>query len=55
VLWLGGPTSDPEIQQNAAAFRDTIRAHGWNEGHNLRIDVRWYGSSFTAAPAAPTR
>ena len=47
VLWLGGVPSDPEVQQTAAAFRDTLRGLGWDEGRNVRIDVRWYPVSFT--------
>jgi putative ABC transport system substrate-binding protein len=47
VLWVGGPPSDPAVGQNVAAFRDTMRVLGWSDGRDLRIDVRWYASSFT--------
>jgi putative ABC transport system substrate-binding protein len=47
ALWLSSSPSDSDVQQNAAAFRDTIRGLGWDEGRNLRIDVRWYPVSFT--------
>src|SRR5687767_8635135 len=47
VLWLGSSPSDPEVQRNASAFRDTMRGLGWDDGRNLRIDVRWYAASFT--------
>ena len=47
VLWLGSSPSDPEVQRNAVAFRDTMRGLGWDDGRNLRIDVRWYAASFT--------
>jgi len=32
---------DPEGQARAAAFRQGLRALGWTEGQNLRIDWRW--------------
>ena len=47
VLWLGATPSDPEVQRYVAAFRETIRGFGWDDGRNLRVDVRWYAPSFT--------
>jgi putative ABC transport system substrate-binding protein len=47
VLWLSGPPTDAAVQPNMTAFRDTIRALGWEDGRNLRIDVRWYAATFT--------
>src|SRR5215218_5171624 len=47
VIWLSGNVNDPAVQRNAAAFRDTMRGLGWDDGRNLRIDVRWYAASFT--------
>src|SRR6188474_1969718 len=47
VIWLSGNVNDPVVQLNAAAFRDTMRGLGWDDGRNLRIDVRWYAASFT--------
>jgi putative ABC transport system substrate-binding protein len=47
VLWLGAAPSDPEVQRYVAAFRETIRGLGWDDGCNLRVDVRWYAPSFT--------
>ena len=49
VLWLGGlGPSDLETQQAAAAFRESMRAFGWVDGRNLRIDLRWIGAAFSA-------
>ena len=49
VLWLGGlGPSDLETQQAAAAFRESMRAFGWVDGRNLRIDLRWVGAGFSA-------
>jgi putative ABC transport system substrate-binding protein len=47
VIWLGGNVSDPVVQRNAAVFRDTMRGLGWDDGRNMRIDMRWYAASFT--------
>jgi len=49
VLWLGarGP-SDPDSQRVATAFRESMRALGWEDGRNLRIDLRWIGATFSA-------
>jgi putative tryptophan/tyrosine transport system substrate-binding protein len=33
--------SDPEGQARLAAFRQALEQLGWNEGHNIRIDIRW--------------
>jgi len=32
-----------EGQARVAAFRDGLRQHGWTEGHNVHIDLRWGG------------
>jgi putative tryptophan/tyrosine transport system substrate-binding protein len=33
--------SDPEAQARIAAFRQGLRALGWVEGHNLRMELGW--------------
>ena len=33
--------SDPEVQANVTAFRQSLQKLGWTEGRNLRIDYRW--------------
>jgi putative ABC transport system substrate-binding protein len=48
VLWLGGSSGDPWVQRSAAAFGDTMRGLGWDDGRNLRIERRSYPASFTA-------
>jgi putative ABC transport system substrate-binding protein len=37
----GFTESDPEGQILLAAFRDGLRAAGWIEGRNVRLEVRW--------------
>jgi putative tryptophan/tyrosine transport system substrate-binding protein len=38
---MGYPENDSEAQSYLAAFRDGLRALGWTEGRNARIDTRW--------------
>ena len=33
--------SNPEGQARLAAFRQALEQLGWNEGRNIRIDIRW--------------
>jgi putative tryptophan/tyrosine transport system substrate-binding protein len=35
--------SDPEAQRRMSALRDGLEKLGWNDGRNVRIDVRWGG------------
>ena len=35
--------SDPEAQHRMSALRDGLEKLGWNDGRNVRIDVRWGG------------
>jgi putative ABC transport system substrate-binding protein len=37
--------SDQTAQSLVTAFRDTLAKLGWQEGSNLRIEVRWSGGS----------
>lgn len=37
------PAGDPESAQQIAALREGLRDLGWIEGHNLTLDVRWFG------------
>jgi putative ABC transport system substrate-binding protein len=39
----GVPSSDPEAQQRTMSFNGSIRALGWIEGKNFRIESRWVG------------
>jgi putative ABC transport system substrate-binding protein len=36
-----GVESNPDAQARIAAFRQGLRDHAWQEGRNLRIDIRW--------------
>jgi putative tryptophan/tyrosine transport system substrate-binding protein len=38
---MNNAEDDPEGQARAAAFQQGLRALGWTEGQNLRIDWRW--------------
>jgi putative ABC transport system substrate-binding protein len=38
---LGGTATNTEYQSYLAAFVDELRRLGWNEGQNVRSDVRW--------------
>jgi putative tryptophan/tyrosine transport system substrate-binding protein len=38
---MGFAESDPAAQSWLAAFRGTLAKLGWNEGGNLRIELRW--------------
>jgi putative ABC transport system substrate-binding protein len=41
VMLTGMAESDPEGQARVAAFQQGLRALGWVDGRNLRIDFRW--------------
>ena len=41
VLPTGYRQSDPEGQARVAAFLDALRSLGWNDGRNIRLEVRW--------------
>lgn len=34
-------SDDPEGQTRLAAFRQALQQSGWNDGGNMRIDIRW--------------
>src|SRR6516162_5702684 len=36
--------TDPETQENVAAFRQRLDKLGWSDGRNIRIDYRWGGA-----------
>ena len=38
---MTGVESDPEQRTRLTAFLDGLRQLGWNDGRNVRIDVRW--------------
>jgi len=37
--------SDPEAKAQLAGFTQALAQLGWTEGRNLRMEVRWGGSS----------
>ena len=41
VLPAGYLESDPEGQARITALLDTLRKLGWNDGHNIKVEVRW--------------
>jgi putative tryptophan/tyrosine transport system substrate-binding protein len=40
-VMVGYAEDDPEAQTRLAAFKQGLLTSGWNEGRNLKIDVRW--------------
>ena len=38
---LNRAVDDPEGQARLAAFKQALEQFGWNDGRNIRIDVRW--------------
>ena len=38
---MNGAESEEVLRGNREAFVQTLRTHGWIDGQNLRIDVRW--------------
>ena len=45
VLMGLGAESDPRVQARVAAFRKGLQTLGWEEGRNVRIDIRWATTS----------
>jgi putative ABC transport system substrate-binding protein len=35
---------DPQAQARLAAFQQALQQLGWNDGRNVRIDIRWHES-----------
>ena len=42
VLMLGDE-NDPEGKRRVSAFTQALAQLGWTDGHNARMDLRWYG------------
>jgi ABC-type uncharacterized transport system substrate-binding protein len=40
-ILMSGAEADPEMQARVAAIRQRLDSHGWLEGRNLRIDLRF--------------
>src|SRR5215471_16762644 len=41
---MGYAETDPAAQAQVAAFRQGLQKLGWDEGHNVRVDVRFPGT-----------
>jgi hypothetical protein len=41
IAVLQGNPDDPPAQARVAAFRQGLLERNWQEGRNLRIDIRW--------------
>jgi hypothetical protein len=42
---MGFTENDPQAQARVAAFRKGLQTLGWEEGRNIRIEVRWATTS----------
>ena len=40
-ILMGGAKGDSQNEAGLAAFTDALKALGWTEGHNIKIDIRW--------------
>jgi putative ABC transport system substrate-binding protein len=38
---MNGAAADPQAQARIAAFQEVLQQSGWNDGRNVRIDIRW--------------
>jgi len=58
-MLIGLADGDPEVAKYVGELQEGLRALGWNEGKNLRIDHRSRGvelnSNLLSAPASPQR
>ena len=37
----GGDENDPELKRRYSAFAQALAGLGWNDGRNVRVDLRW--------------
>jgi putative ABC transport system substrate-binding protein len=42
-MLMSGVEADPELQRRVAAFRQSLEQHGWSQGRNVQIDLRFAG------------
>src|SRR5262245_23624242 len=42
-MLMSGVEADPELQARVTAFRQALDQHGWSEGRNAQIDLRFAG------------
>src|ERR1700749_1249371 len=43
-LMIGYEESNPQAKSWVAAFRESLVKLGWNEGQNIKFEVRWVGT-----------
>jgi putative ABC transport system substrate-binding protein len=48
---MSATASDRESQQRVAEFKKLLQNLGWTEGHNVRIELRWFGGELGRAKA----
>ena len=41
---MSGDENDPVYKPRLSAFTQALAGLGWNDGRNVRIDLRWYGA-----------
>lgn len=46
---MGSSSSDLQMQARLAAFTEGLKKLGWSTGHEVEIDVSWYGGSLERA------
>ena len=46
---MNGNSNEPPMLANVKAFTEGLRDHGWIDGKNLRLEVRWNGSNAASA------
>jgi putative ABC transport system substrate-binding protein len=40
-ILMGGAKGDSQSVTGLAAFMDALKALGWTDGHNIKVDIRW--------------
>jgi putative ABC transport system substrate-binding protein len=48
---MPGDENDPEYKRRYSAFTLALADLGWNDGRNLRMDLRWAGGDANRIPA----
>lgn len=51
AMLLASSASDSEMQPRLSAFQRQLRALGWTEGENIKIELRWFGGDAARARA----
>jgi putative tryptophan/tyrosine transport system substrate-binding protein len=49
IAMLVGSANNAEGQSRVIAFRQALEAHGWVEGRNVQIDLRWDAANIDLA------